>query len=92
MGKKLRKWGHAAGEKKTFFYSNSDFAACESHGKELWGGLTTNPKKTHPALVIPELTLLGKAELSAQHLSGLCRCLNMDFGVDERHLQLWGVF
>lgn len=68
VGEKLRKWGHAA-EKNAFFFSNYDFAACERHRKELWGGLSTNPKKTHPALVIPELTLLGRAGQACRGLS-----------------------
>lgn len=38
-----------------FFFSNCDFAACERHRKELWGGLSTNPqkKKTNPHAACP---------------------------------------
>lgn len=58
--------GHTAEKKNDFFfYSNYDFAACESHGSKFSGGLSTNPKKKKtqkPALVLPcaESPLLGE--------------------------------
>lgn len=52
-GKKAQEMGTCSRKKffLNFFFSNYDFAACERHRKELWGRLSTNPKKKNPSLL-----------------------------------------